>query len=65
MSDLQDALLDIQGVGEATAEKILEVVADHETPTQPELKRAIHYAKHDEYRNATVWLKRFAELEDE
>ena len=31
MSDLKDALTEIRGVGDATAEEILEVVAEYDT----------------------------------
>jgi len=63
MSDLKDDLMDIQGVGEATADSILEVLDEHDTggDESKALERAIEYAQRGDSRNATVWLKRYAE----
>ena len=44
MSDLETELQAIDGVGEATAEKIMAVLEAH-TETPEEIQKAYHYAK--------------------
>lgn len=36
MSDLKDALTEIDGIGDARADEILAVIADHDTPSDVE-----------------------------
>ena len=62
MSDLRDDLMDIQGVGEATADSILDVLSDHDTePDSPTLERAVAYAREGEDRRAAMLLRRYAD----
>ena len=58
--DLQAALEDIDGVGEATAEAILKVLADHDTDSEPSgyLAKAIDAAENGDDRQAGIYLRR-------
>jgi len=59
MSDLKDALQDIDGVGEKTAEKIVEVVAERDTGSESRLlEKAREAAMAGDDREAGVWLRR-------
>jgi len=58
MSDLRDDLETIDGVGSATADKILAVLEDHDTETDPYVKKAKRAADMNDYRSAGVYLKR-------
>jgi len=59
MSDLKDDLMDIRGVGEATADAILDVLADHDTGEDSRMmEKAKTAAKNGNYREAAVWLQR-------
>jgi len=63
MSDLSDELRDIDGVGEATAEAILNVV-DGYTETKPEnnyYDKAVQAAKANDYNTAGIYLLRYEE----
>jgi len=65
MSDLSDELRDIDGVGEATAEKIVEVVDGYESDPEPSgyLKKAMTAAKSKDYNTAGIYLLRYVEGE--
>lgn len=43
MSDLKDALMEIDGVGEATAEKVLDVLAEHDDSNSEHIQNALDY----------------------
>ncbi|UBF23313.1 hypothetical protein M1M40_gp35 [Halorubrum tailed virus 29] len=59
MSDLRDDLTEIDGVGEATADKVLAVLADHgASDTDPLLEKAKAAAERGDDRNAAVFLRR-------
>ena len=59
MSDLRDDLTAIDGVGDATADKILEVLADHDTgESDPLLEAAYEYARQGDERKAAIFLRR-------
>ena len=59
MSDLYEALTDIQGVGDATADKVLEIVAEYDTGgTDPLLAKAIDAAHEGDNRDAAMYLRR-------
>ena len=59
MSDLYEALTDIQGVGDATADKVLEIVAEYDTGgTDPLLAKAIDAAHEGDDRDAAMYLRR-------
>jgi len=59
MSDLRDDLTDIDGVGPATADKILDVLEAHDTgDTDPLLERAKAAAERGDDRDAAVYLRR-------
>jgi len=59
MSDLRDDLTDIDGVGPATADKILDVLDAHDTgETDPLLERATAAAERGDDRDAAVFLRR-------
>jgi len=64
--DLRDDLLDIDGVGDATADKILAVFEDHDTDAEPTgyLRRAIDAAESGDDRTARVYLQRYAREDD-
>jgi len=60
MSDLKDALQDIDGVGPATADDIMSVLDDH-APKESEsrlLEKAREAALNGDDRQAGVWLRR-------
>ena len=61
MSDLYDDLTDIDGVGEATADKILAVVEGHDSASGPYLDKAITAAQMGDNRTAALYLTRYAE----
>lgn len=56
--DLKSDLLDIDGVGEATADKILDVFNDHGGGTDPYLQKAKAAAERGDDRDAAVYLRR-------
>ncbi|AFH21841.1 hypothetical protein OSG_eHP10_00155 [environmental Halophage eHP-10] len=59
MSDLRDDLEAIDGVGPATADKILDVLDAHDTgATDPLLERAKDAAARGDDRDAAVYLRR-------
>jgi len=59
MTDLKDALVDIDGVGEATADKILDVLADYDTgESDPLLEKARKAARRGDERRAAIFLRR-------
>ena len=59
MSDLHDELTDIQGVGDATADKVLEIVGEYGTgETDPLLAKAIDAAEQGNDRQAAIFLRR-------
>ena len=59
MSDLRDDLTAIDGVGDATADKILEVLADHDTgASDPLLDKAREAARKGDERKAAIFLRR-------
>ena len=66
MSDLSDALEEIDGVGEATAEKIVGVVEEHDATDaerHPLLQKAIGRANEDNQREAAMFLRRYDRAE--
>jgi hypothetical protein len=56
--DLKSDLTDIKGVGEATADEILNVLADHDTGTDPYIEKAKAAAERGDDREAAVYLRR-------
>ena len=59
MSDLRDDLTAIDGVGDATADKIFDVLADHDTgESDPLLDKAREAARQGDERKATIFLRR-------
>ena len=57
--DLRDDLTAIDGVGDATADKILDVLADHDTgESDPLLNKARQAARQGDERKATIFLRR-------
>ena len=59
MSDLRDDLTAIDGVGDATADKILDVLADHDTgESDPLLDKAREAARQGDERKAAIFLRR-------
>ena len=59
MSDLRDDLTAIDGVGDATADKILDVLADHDTgESDPLLDKAQEAARQGDERKAAIFLRR-------
>ena len=60
MSDLHEALTDIQGVGDATADKVLALVGEYDTGgTDPLLQKAIDAAHEGDNRDAAMYLRRY------
>ena len=66
MSDLKADLMDIQGVGDATAKSVLEVLGEHDTDADadPLLERAIAQARAGNNGRAAAFLKRYADNND-
>ena len=59
MSDLRDDLTAIDGVGDATADAILDVLADHDTgASDPLLMKAREAARQGDERMAAIFLRR-------
>ena len=59
MSDLHEALTDIQGVGNATADKVLALVDEHDTgDPDPLLEKAREAAEQGDDRKAAIYLRR-------
>ena len=57
--DLRDDLTAIDGVGDATADKILDVLADHDTTeSDPLLDKARQAARQGDERKAAIFLRR-------
>ena len=57
--DLRDDLTAIDGVGDATADKILNVLADHDTGgSDPLLDKARAAARQGDERKAAIFLRR-------
>ena len=64
MSDLHEALTDIQGIGDATADKVLEIVGEYDTgDTDPLLAKAIDAAHEGDDRDAAMYLRRYDRAE--
>jgi len=64
MSDLHDALTDINGVGDATADKVLALVGEYDTgDTDPLLAKAIGAAHDGDDREAAMYLRRYDSAE--
>ena len=64
MSDLRDDLTAIDGVGDATADKILDVLADHDTgESDPLLDKAREAARQGDERKAAIFLRRYDRAE--
>jgi len=62
MSDLKDELQTVEGVGPATADKILDVLDAHDTgETDPLLERAKAAAARGDDRDAAVFLRRMGD----
>lgn len=62
--DLKADLQDIDGVGEATADKILDVLADHDTGERSRyLEKALDAADAGDDREAALYLRRAEEEE--
>ena len=59
MSDLHDELTDIQGVGDATADKVLALVGEYDTGgPDPLLEKAREAAEQGDDRKAAIYLRR-------
>jgi len=58
MSDLKDELQTVEGVGPATADKILDVIQDHDQEYRPLLLKAFEAAERGDDRDAAVYLRR-------
>ena len=59
MSDLRDDLTAIDGVGDATADKILDVLSDHDTGESGSLlDKAREAARQGDERKAAIFLRR-------
>ena len=57
--DLRDDLTAIDGVGDATADKIIDVLADHDTgESNPLLDKARQAARQGDERKAAIFLRR-------
>ena len=57
--DLRDDLTAIDGVGDATADKILDVLANHDTgESDPLLDKAREAARQGDERKAAIFLRR-------
>ena len=64
MSDLHDELTDIQGVGDATADKVLALVGECDTgDMDPLLAKAIDAAHEGDERDAAMYLRRYDSAE--
>ena len=64
MTDLRDDLTAIDGVGDATADKILDVLADHDTgESDPLLDKARKAARQGDERKAAIFLRRYDRAE--
>ena len=62
MSDLKDEFQTVEGVGPATADKILDVLDAHDTgATDPLLERAKAAAAEGNDRDAAVYLRRMGD----
>jgi len=57
-NDLRDDLEAIDGVGSATADKILDVLNDHSAGSSPYVEKAKDAAKQGDYRAAGIYLQR-------
>jgi len=55
---LRDDLEAIDGVGSATADKILDVLSDQTTESSPYVEKAKNAAKQGDYRAAGIYLQR-------
>ena len=59
MSDLRDDLTEIKGIGDAKADAILDVLADHGTgESDPLLNKAREAARQGDERKAALFLRR-------
>jgi len=58
MSDLKGELQTVEGVGPATADKILDVIQDHDQEYRPLLLKAFEAAERGDDRDAAVYLRR-------
>jgi hypothetical protein len=62
MSDLKDDLMEIRGIGESTADAVLDVLQDHDTGGGESrlLEKARAAAERGDDHKAGVWLRRDA-----
>jgi len=60
MSDLKAELQEIQGVGEATAESVIEVLEEFGGYNDPYLDKALAAAEDENHRQASIYLRRWA-----
>ena len=60
MSDLKEELQTVNGVGDATADKVLALVGEYDTgETDPLLSKAIDAAHEGDDRDAAMYLRRY------
>lgn len=60
-NELKDELTELQGVGDATADSVLEVLAEHDAGTAelpPLVEKAIDAAEAGDDRQAAIFLRR-------
>jgi len=58
--EMQDDFEEIDGVGESTSEKCIEVVETYTADVPPQLEKAIERAQQGNDRSAAIWLRRVA-----
>ena len=59
MSDLKADLMELHGIGEAKADDIMDVLADHDTgDSDPLLEKARKAAEQGDERKAAIYLRR-------
>ena len=59
MSDLKSDLMELHGIGEAKADDIIDVLADHDTgDSDPLLEKARKAAEQGDDRKAAIYLRR-------
>lgn len=64
MTDLKEDLQEVDGVGEKTADKIMTVFEDHESPesgVKVEVEKALEYMDQGDYGYAEKFLRRVVE----
>jgi len=57
-NDLRDDLKTVDGIGDAKADAILDVLSDHTTESSPYIEKAKGAAKEGDYRAAGIYLQR-------